>query len=133
MRFGVALMGAVAAALLGTFAQNANATLLITSDIGGRIGQYVQTYQNARQSGELVVIDGTCLSACTLVLGIVPPDRICITRRATLGFHAAWLPGPGGRPVRSLAGTQALWEYYPAQVKRWITSRGGLSSKMLYL
>jgi hypothetical protein len=67
------------------------------------------------------------------VLGIVPPDRICITRRATLGFHAAWLPGPHGRPVRSEAGTQALWEYYPPNVRRWIHARGGLSSKMLYL
>lgn len=133
MRFGAALIGAAAAALLAILPQPANAMMVITSDIGGRIGKYVQTYQNARQSGELVVIDGMCLSACTLVLGIVPPDRICITRRATLGFHAAWLPGPGGRPVRSLAGTQALWEYYPQNVRRWITSRGGLSSKMLYL
>ena len=81
----------------------------------------------------MVVIDGVCLSACTLVLGIVPTDRICITRRATLGFHAAWLPGPSGRPVHSAAGTQALWDYYPANVRRWIQARGGLSSKMLYL
>jgi len=107
--------------------------MVITDDIGGRIGKYVEAYQNARQNGELVVIDGVCLSACTLVLGIVPSDRICITRRATLGFHAAWLPGPRGRPVHSAAGTQALWEYYPAHVRRWIESRGGLSSKMLYL
>ena len=130
--FRAAVVG-VAMAMVAVLPQSANAMVLITSDIGGRIGKYVQTYQNARASGELVVIDGVCLSACTLVLGIVPADRICITRRATLGFHAAWLPGPNGRPVRSAAGTQALWEYYPQNIRRWIQSRGGLSSKMLYL
>ena len=41
------------------------------------------------QSGERVVIDGPCLSACTLVLSTVPSNRICVTRRAVLGFHAA--------------------------------------------
>ena len=133
MRIGAALIGAAMAALLIVLPHGANAMLVITSDIGGRIGNYVETYQRARQTGELVVIDGVCLSACTLVLGIVPPDRICITRRATLGFHAAWLPGPRGRPVRSAAGTQALWEYYPPNVRRWIEARGGLSQKMLYL
>jgi hypothetical protein len=40
---------------------------------------------------------------------------------------------PQGRPVRSAAGTQALWELYPAHVRRWIQSRGGLSSKMMFL
>ena len=59
------------------------------------------------------MIDGACLSACTLVLGIVPRERICVTQRAMLGFHAAWMPGPAGKPVPSAVGTQALWEVYP--------------------
>jgi hypothetical protein len=105
----------------------------ISDDVGGRIGAYVEQYSQVKQTGERVVIDGTCLSACTLVLGIVPRDRICVTRRAMLGFHAAWMPGPEGKPVPSSAGTQALWELYPQHVKRWISSRGGLSAKMVFL
>ena len=35
-----------------------------------------------RKSGQRVVIDGTCASACTLVLGVIPHDRICVTSRA---------------------------------------------------
>jgi len=105
----------------------------ISDDVGGRIGAYVEQYSQVKQNGERVVIDGTCLSACTLVLGIVPRDRICVTRRAMLGFHAAWMPGPEGKPVPSSAGTQALWELYPQHVKRWISSRGGLSAKMMFL
>jgi hypothetical protein len=105
----------------------------ISDDVGGRIGAYVEQYSQVKQTGERVVIDGACLSACTLVLGIVPRDRICVTRRAMLGFHAAWMPGPEGKPIHSSAGTQALWELYPQHVKRWISSRGGLSSKMMFL
>jgi hypothetical protein len=105
----------------------------ISDDVGGRIGAYVEQYSQVKQNGERVVIDGTCLSACTLVLGIVPRDRICVTRRAMLGFHAAWMPGPEGKPIHSTAGTQALWELYPQHVKRWINARGGLSAKMVFL
>jgi hypothetical protein len=134
MRFRGALLGAVIAALSTTLpAHNASATVRISDDVGGRIGRYVETYSNIRQTGERVVIDGLCLSACTLVLGLVPRDRICVTRRAMLGFHAAWMPGPEGRPVHSAVGTQALWEMYPQHVRRWINSRGGLSSKMMFL
>jgi hypothetical protein len=130
MRFRATL---IVAAMLGSLTNVASATMRISDDVGGRIGAYVDQYSAIRASGERVVIDGVCLSACTLVLGIVPSDRICVTRRATLGFHAAWMPGPQGRPVRSAAGTQALWELYPAHVRRWIQSRGGLSSKMMFL
>ena len=31
-----------------------------------------------------------CASACTIVLGAVPRDRICLTPNASLGFHAAY-------------------------------------------
>jgi hypothetical protein len=112
---------------------DASAMMRISDDVGGRIGYYVETYSAVRNSGERVVIDGPCLSACTLVLGIVPRERICVTQRALLGFHAAWMPGPEGKPVPSPVGTQALWEIYPQHVRRWINQRGGLSSKMVFL
>lgn len=111
----------------------ASATMRISDDVGGRIGTYVDQFSAVRASGQRVVIDGACLSACTLVLGIVPRNRICVTRRAMLGFHAAWMPGPQGRPVPSEIGTQALWDMYPPHVRRWINARGGLSSKMVFL
>ena len=80
-----------------------------------------------------VVIDGNCLSACTLVLGLVPNDRICATPRARFGFHAAWMPDPNGRPVTSPMGTQALWNIYPVSVRHWINRHGGLSRRMIFM
>ena len=123
----------IVAAFLAMLASGASATMRISDDIGGRIGAYVDQYSAVRNSGERVVIDGACLSACTLVLGIVPRSKICVTRRATLGFHAAWMPGPNGKPVPSNVGTQALWDMYPQHVRQWINSRGGLTAKMMFL
>ena len=86
-----------------------------------------------RQTGQRVIIDGLCLSACTMVLGIVPRERICVTQRARLGFHAAWLPDAAGRPKLSTAGTKALWDIYPVEVRNWLVKHGGLKPKMVYL
>jgi hypothetical protein len=105
----------------------------IGEDRGGQIGPYLSQYAMVRQSGERVVVDGSCLSACTLVLGTVPRDRICVTHRANFGFHAAWNLGPAGEAVFSREGTRLLWDVYPPQVRRWISRRGGLTPHMIYL
>src|ERR1051325_11696835 len=100
---------------------SASAEVRIQRDFGGQIGPYLYKFAMVRESGQRVVIDGDCLSACTLVLAVVPPDRICITPRATLGFHAAWLPDEYGRPVISRGGTRVLWRTYPSRIRSWIS------------
>ncbi|HEY1474408.1 MAG TPA: hypothetical protein VGF53_10025 [Pseudolabrys sp.] len=121
------------AAVLAYGMSPASATMRIAEDRGGQIGQYLQNFTAMRQSGERVIVDGNCLSACTLVLGVIPSDRICATARARFGFHAAWMPDPNGRPVTSPMGTQALWNIYPVSVRHWINQHGGLSRKMIYM
>jgi hypothetical protein len=61
----------------------------ILSSPGGQVGPFLDLFEGVRMTGDRVVIDGPCMSACTLVLSVVPNDRICVTRRAVLGFHAA--------------------------------------------
>src|SRR5215469_18720088 len=95
----------LAATLAAAYNMPASATMRITSDSGGQIGPYLDKLQSVKRSGQSVVIDGRCLSACTMVLGVIPRDRICVTSRARLGFHAAWHPGENGRPVTSKGGT----------------------------
>jgi len=130
MRIAAILCGAITAALTVTAAHS---TVRIVSDPGGQIGPYLENLQALRKSGERVIIDGPCLSACTMVLGVIPYERICVTPRAKFGFHAAWNPGGNGRPVTSKAATQLLMDIYPEPVKLWIKERGGLSPKMMYL
>src|SRR5688572_13536143 len=112
---------------------SASAQFRIADDRGGQIGPYLQQFAMVRDSGSRVIIDGTCLSACTLVLGTVPRDRICVTPRANLGFHAAWNLAPGGRSVYSEEGTRLLWEIYPTQIRNWIRRKGGLKPQMIFL
>ncbi len=121
------------AILLACGVTSASATMRISDDRGGQIGQYLQAFTAVRATGEPVVVDGNCLSACTLVLGLIPHNQICATPRARFGFHAAWMPDLAGRPVTSAPGTQALWKIYPASVRRWISRHGGLSRRMIYL
>ncbi len=121
------------AALLVSGIVPASATMRIAEDRGGQIGHYVQAFATVRSAGENVVIDGNCLSACTLVLGMVPSNKVCATERARFGFHAAWMPDRDGRPVTSAAGTRALWDIYPSSVRHWINQHGGLSRKMIFL
>lgn len=121
------------AILLACGLTSASATTRIAEDHGGQIGGYLQTYATLRSSGERVVVDGDCLSACTLVLGLIPHERLCATPRARFGFHAAWMPDEAGRPVTSAIGTQELWNVYPSSVRLWINRHGGLSRHVIYL
>jgi hypothetical protein len=127
------LRGIVGAVIVALMAGNASAAVRIANDPGGQIGPYLDNFTMVRNSGQKVIIDGPCLSACTMVLGIVPRDRICVTSRAKLGYHAAWNPAANGRIVMSHAGTKALWDIYPGHIRSWLSKRGGLKPKMVYL
>ena len=104
----------------------------ITRDFGGDVAQYKAKYQRIKDRGERVVIDGICNSACTLVLGMVPLNRICVTPRASLGFHQAYYDPKWtfGVKVASATGTADLMSYYPAAARDWIRRQGGLTPKM---
>jgi hypothetical protein len=121
------------ALLIGTSPRTAAATVRIADDEGGKIGDYWSRYTALQASGEQVVIDGKCSSACTMVLGIVPRDRICVTRNAMLGFHAAWRRGFLGFEIINDPATRTLWDLYPVPIKQWIARNGGLGLQMIYL
>lgn len=111
---------------------SARADVRITRDFGGHVDQYKKRYAEIRERGERVIIDGICNSACTLVLGIVPLNKICVTPRASMGFHQAYYDRryTAGMYVQSYAGTDELMSYYPASLKEWIAEKGGLARQM---
>ena len=111
----------------------ARAEVRILASPGGQVGPFVDLFERVRASGEQVVIDGPCLSACTLVLSMVPNDRICVTRRAVLGFHAARSIDRRGRLYAEPEASELVLQAYPAPVRGWIRHRGGLSSRLLLL
>lgn len=115
------------------YANTTQAELHITNDRGGQIGEYMEYFARVSRSGETVKIDGDCLSACTLVLTFIPKNRVCVTEKARLGFHAAWRPNENGRPVISAFASAVLWGLYQTPIRKWITKNGGLTGKMIYL
>jgi hypothetical protein len=125
MRTSFLLLAGVAAVIS---VAPANATMRIAGDPGGLIIAYLERFAAVRASGEPVIIDGTCLSACTLAIGILSRGQVCATPKAVLGFHAARLPTMKGGRVASSYATQVMYEIYPANVREWIGRRGGLSS-----
>ena len=127
------LTGLLAVVLLVAGVSASQAVVRIGEDRGGRIGTYVDKYQDMRSSGEMVIIDGLCASACTIVLGAIPNDKICVTSHASLGFHAAWDFSDDGHAITNPEATQMLYSMYPSPVKRWIASRGGLTQRMIFL
>jgi hypothetical protein len=129
MKFVTSLL---AAALLLAAVGASHAAVRIADDRGGRIGNYVTKFQRLRSSGQSVIIDGLCASACTLVLGAVPRNKICVTSRAMLGFHAAYDFGING-PIANPEATMMLYSMYPTPVQHWIAARGGLTPQMIYL
>jgi hypothetical protein len=123
----------LASLLLAIAAPRAEAEVRILASPGGQVGPFLDLFERVRDSGERVVIDGPCLSACTLVLSMVPNNRICVTRRAILGFHAARSIDQRGRMYAEPEASEVVLEAYPAAVRGWIRHRGGLTSRLLLL
>src|SRR5580700_6218120 len=130
------LMAAIASLALiaqATMSGPATATVRIADDRGGNIGEYWDRFTALRDAKEQVIIDGICSSACTMVLGIVPRDRICVTDNATLGFHAAYRPGFLGSRVVNEPATRTLMGIYPDAIRQWLARNGGLGTETVYL
>ena len=119
--------------LVVVFVPRSNAMTRIADDMGGPLGEYLLVFAAIRDAGERVMIDGSCFSACTMVTALVPRDKICITERAMLGFHAGWFENKAGERVTSPTGTRVLYEMYPPVIRNWIARRGGLGPRMIVL
>jgi hypothetical protein len=110
-----------------------DAAIVIQDDMGGPLGDYILKFSHVRKSGQLVIIDGNCYSACTLVTGAIPRRNICVTPRAMLGFHAALAPNEWGSLVVNAAATRTLYNLYPNNIKNWLNSHGGLGTRTIVL
>ena len=98
----------------------------IGSDRGGYVVQYALRMLKLKQGGKPVQFAGSCLSACTIYLAL-PPSQTCISPGASFGFHAPYGSTPSGNRMARMYMLKA----YPGWVRSWISSRGGLSSRVM--
>lgn len=89
-------------------------------DVGGDLPGYLSEVAAANGSGALVVIEGTCLSACTVKMAA---RNRCVRANAVLWFHSATVAS-----ARSPAGNTALLASYPPRVRREVLRRHMLDS-----
>jgi len=134
MKWRALLAGALASVAVSIVASAASADVRITSDPGGEVSSYLRKFHHIRDAGERVVIDGPCLSACTLLTALIPKDHICITSRAVLGFHAASYYDDASRTlVPTRAGSRLVMNLYPPEIRHWIERHGGLTPTLIQL
>jgi hypothetical protein len=120
-------------AVATTAISHASATQRIRCDPGGLLIDYAEQFEAAGTSGERIIIDGPCLSACTLAIGMLPRGQVCVTPNAVLGFHEARHPTANGHKVRGRIVTQMMYQAYPPNVRKWIDRHGGLSERLILL
>ncbi|MDP4006525.1 hypothetical protein [Methylobacterium sp. NEAU K] len=98
-------------------------TIDVSDNHGGSVAQYDSMWSTLAENGKKVRVVGSCQSACTTLLGHVPRDRICVTPEAAFGFHRA----------HKQYGTEVMWDGYPADIKAWIKSQGGLTAEFKWM
>jgi hypothetical protein len=119
----------IASALLAR-AVGAVPGVMIYRDTGGLISDYQNRYATIRSTGERVIIEGECTSACTIVLSL-PRGQACAMPNAVLGFHAGSdLRRPG--EVSAVA-TKILADIYPPNVRKWFYASAAHSLSIRYV
>jgi hypothetical protein len=136
MKWQAALAGALASAIVAFAASPdaAFADVRVTRDLGGEVSSYIGKFKAIRESGERLVIDGPCMSACTLFAAVIPHDQVCVTRRAVLGFHAATYYDDARHSfVPTRRGTVLVMRVYPPEIRNWIARHGGLTPSIIVM
>ena len=105
------------------------ATMSINSwDPGGQIHTYEMWWKRIAALGVTVRVNGPCVSACTMMLWLVPKTRVCITPRAKFGIHMVSVDDvPNRRATRSFV------KNYPAWVKAWLKTKPRLTDDLTWL
>jgi hypothetical protein len=94
--------------------------ITLAGDNGGWLQDYYERFRSQVAKGATFRIDGRCASACTLVLAYW--DRVCVTKRAVLGFHEA----RNRDGTRNQRVTDNMMAAYPVPVRDYISAHGGL-------
>lgn len=116
----------ITAVLISGLASSADAESVyyIRNAPGGKVLEHAARYMQVNAEYDRVVIDGLCKSACTMILGIVPLEKICITPRGYFMFHAAHMPH--GDRTFNPRGTQNMMNAYAPEVRDWVMAHHAL-------
>lgn len=114
-RMACAVVGAVLA--VAVVAQGATA-MEVRNDMGGSVRERLAKIRALEAQQVPVRITGTCVSACTMYLGL---SQACVTPQARLGFHGPstrlrGMPLPRAEFERL---SQEMAQHYPPAIRAW--------------
>jgi hypothetical protein len=98
-------------------------TIDVSDSHGGVVSDYAARWSALAAQGVNVRIVGPCQSACTVLFGYIPHDRICVTPAASFGFHLA----------KTAKSTAMLLGAYSSDIQAWIDQHGGLKSTFIWM
>jgi hypothetical protein len=106
---------------------------------GGFLARYLADLEKLRRLGvRQLQLDTTCASACTVFLRL--GDRVCVTKRARIGFHKISLSGRTRfGPIRARLKSaehnfnDKFLQRLPANIRSWRGIRHGLPQRMVWL
>lgn len=98
--------------------------LIVRDDPGGDLRARVSQIERLRTLGQKVrILDGYCMSACTMYLGL---EGTCVSSRARFGFH-----GPSSKtygislpPPEFEHWSRVMASYYPEPLRGWYMQTG---------
>lgn len=93
----------------------------VDDDHGGIVIEYIAKYVAWDKAKDTVIVEGACVSACTIMLGIIDNDKMCATKNAEFGFHSAVLMPYG---LYTEEGTRLLWFFYQRRVRKLLLREG---------
>jgi hypothetical protein len=90
---------------------------------GGVLHEHMQRWRELVQTGSDVEVRGPCFSACTMIMAVVPKERLCFGDYASLQFHLAT-----DRASGRIAINASMWMLmqYPRDIYDWPMARGGV-------
>jgi hypothetical protein len=114
---------AIASALCVLAAPATAETIDVFDSHGGSVAQYNERWSGLASRGVDVRIVGPCQSACTILLGHIPRNKICVMPNARFGFHLA----------KKEFATGMLWNAYQGDIQAWINQHGGLKTDFVWM
>ncbi|SOB94056.1 hypothetical protein [Rhodobacter maris] len=99
----------------------ARPALVIHSDIGGYLSARRQEIERLRATGRRVELRGTCISACTMYLGL---PHVCVSPQAVFGFHGPSRSGTPVAPEKFEYWSREMARSYREPLKSWYMTTG---------
>lgn len=87
---------------------------------GGSVEQFLLEVDQLWRDGTRVIVDGPCMSACTMVTAL---PNACATPRGILGFHEAFTEDEKGNRTPSKLGTELMASHWSKRVRQWLARR----------